>query len=143
MVTGLARACLDRGHSVEVIFPYYQCLPDASVEDLQHVSDFDVAKVGLCGFANRVYGFIGFKQFSKMLWSCAADAAAVSARSTQIMGTGSRSQCDLCVAQSSMSNADQWCRGPFLMGRCARAPCGRARSVAGSRADLCVAQKQY
>lgn len=44
VVTGLARACLARGHNVEVILPYYECIPDESVEGLSHETDFDCPK---------------------------------------------------------------------------------------------------
>lgn len=45
VVTGLGRACLQRGHTVEVCLPFYECLPEARVEDLRHERDFDVPKV--------------------------------------------------------------------------------------------------
>ena len=45
VVTGLARACLARGHNVEVILPFYQFLKEEDIEGLQHVMDFDVPKV--------------------------------------------------------------------------------------------------
>lgn len=44
VVTGLARACLARGHHVEVILPFYECIPDKSVEGLCHEMDFDCPK---------------------------------------------------------------------------------------------------
>ncbi|GMH38139.1 hypothetical protein BSKO_06023 [Bryopsis sp. KO-2023] len=44
VVTGLARACLARGHHVEVVLPYYECLPEASIENLEHEVDFDCPK---------------------------------------------------------------------------------------------------
>jgi len=46
VVTGLARACLEEGHKVEVILPFYQCLPETSVANLRHLADFEVPKVG-------------------------------------------------------------------------------------------------
>ena len=46
VVTGLARACLEKGHKVEVILPFYQCLPESAVKDLSHAADFHVPKVG-------------------------------------------------------------------------------------------------
>jgi len=45
VVTGLARTCLEMGHKVEVILPFYQCLPESSIEGLSHATDFDVPKV--------------------------------------------------------------------------------------------------
>lgn len=45
VVTGLARACLERGHSVEVMLPFYECLPQDQIEDLEHDCDFDCPKV--------------------------------------------------------------------------------------------------
>ena len=45
VVTGLARACLERGHDVEVVLPFYECLPTDQIEGLQHDMDFDCPKV--------------------------------------------------------------------------------------------------
>lgn len=45
VVTGLAKACLERGHSVEVMLPFYECLPEEEIEGLQHERDFDAPKV--------------------------------------------------------------------------------------------------
>ena len=45
VVTGLARACLQRGHHVEVVLPFYECLPEERIEGLRHERDFDVPKV--------------------------------------------------------------------------------------------------
>ena len=45
MVTGLGRACLQRGHNVEVCLPFYECLPQDRIEGLRHDRDFDVPKV--------------------------------------------------------------------------------------------------
>ncbi|CAG9460980.1 unnamed protein product [Pedinophyceae sp. YPF-701] len=42
VVTGLSKACLDRGHDVAVMMPYYQCLPDDKIEDLRHERDIQV-----------------------------------------------------------------------------------------------------
>ena len=47
VVTGLARACLERGHDVEVLLPFYECLPTDQIEGLQHDMDFDCPKVRL------------------------------------------------------------------------------------------------
>ena len=43
-MTGLARACLERGHDVEVLLPFYECLPTDQIEGLQHDMDFDCPK---------------------------------------------------------------------------------------------------
>jgi starch synthase len=45
VVTGLARACLMRGHKVEVMLPFYESLPDDQIDGLQHDRDFDCPKV--------------------------------------------------------------------------------------------------
>ena len=45
VVTGLARACIERGHAVEVMLPYYESLPDEGIQDLQHSQDFECPKV--------------------------------------------------------------------------------------------------
>ena len=34
MVTGLARACLERGHKVEVMLPFYEMIKRDQIEDL-------------------------------------------------------------------------------------------------------------
>jgi starch synthase len=44
VVTGLSKACLAQGHSAEVILPYYQCIPDSAVENLQFDRAFDCPK---------------------------------------------------------------------------------------------------
>ncbi len=44
MVTGLARACIDRGHAVQVLLPFYESLPDDQIGGLQHAHDFDCPK---------------------------------------------------------------------------------------------------
>ena len=45
VVTGLGRACLQRGHAVSVILPFYECLPEAGVQDLTRHMDFNCPKV--------------------------------------------------------------------------------------------------
>eukprot|EP00271_Cylindrocystis_brebissonii_P011496 TRINITY_DN29333_c0_g1_i1.p1 TRINITY_DN29333_c0_g1~~TRINITY_DN29333_c0_g1_i1.p1 ORF type:complete len:759 (+),score=106.00 TRINITY_DN29333_c0_g1_i1:152-2428(+) len=40
VVTGLARACLMRGHTVQVFLPFYECIPLSAVEDLTSVRAF-------------------------------------------------------------------------------------------------------
>ena len=47
VVTGLARACRDRGHTVEVMLPYYESLPEDQIHDLHHVLEFECPKVAL------------------------------------------------------------------------------------------------
>lgn len=47
VVTGLARASLARGHNVEVMLPYYECLPDEQVEDLNLAAEFECPR-GRC-----------------------------------------------------------------------------------------------
>ncbi|CAL5218983.1 g738 [Coccomyxa viridis] len=44
VVTGLARACIDRGHAVQVLLPFYESLPDDQIGGLQHAHDFDCPK---------------------------------------------------------------------------------------------------
>jgi hypothetical protein len=45
VVTGLARACLGKGHRVEVLLPFYECIPDSAVQGLEHDMDFECPKV--------------------------------------------------------------------------------------------------
>ena len=40
VVTGLARSCVSRGHSVQVILPYYECLPDEEISGLELEAEF-------------------------------------------------------------------------------------------------------
>ncbi|KAK9803610.1 hypothetical protein WJX72_004636 [[Myrmecia] bisecta] len=44
VVQGLARTCLSRGHVVEVLLPFYECLPESQIEGLAHERDFDCPK---------------------------------------------------------------------------------------------------
>lgn len=41
VVTGLARACLARGHTVDVMLPFYECLPKQQITELALVSTFN------------------------------------------------------------------------------------------------------
>ncbi len=45
VVTGLSRACLARGHNVEVMLPFYESLPEDQIKGLEHDRDFDCPKV--------------------------------------------------------------------------------------------------
>ena len=36
VVTGLSRACSQRGHNVEVVLPFYECIPESAVSNLAH-----------------------------------------------------------------------------------------------------------
>lgn len=40
VVTGLARACLDMGHNVEVMLPFYECIPQDQITDLTSGDEF-------------------------------------------------------------------------------------------------------
>lgn len=40
VVTGLARACLKRGHKVEVILPFYECIQRECINDLVLISTY-------------------------------------------------------------------------------------------------------
>ena len=40
VVTGLARSCAARGHRLEVILPYYECLPEDEISGLEYVTEF-------------------------------------------------------------------------------------------------------
>lgn len=44
VITGLSKACLQRGHHVRVVLPFYECLRDEDIEGLQHERDFDCPK---------------------------------------------------------------------------------------------------
>ncbi len=44
VVTGLARACLQQGHHVTVLLPFYESLPKQQLQDLHLVHEFDCPK---------------------------------------------------------------------------------------------------
>lgn len=44
VITGLTKACLDRGHTVEIILPFYECLPLEEIQDLTLEHEFDCPK---------------------------------------------------------------------------------------------------
>ncbi|KAJ8768029.1 hypothetical protein K2173_020969 [Erythroxylum novogranatense] len=41
VVTGLARACLSRGHSVDIMLPFYQCIQKHQIQDLALTTTFN------------------------------------------------------------------------------------------------------
>lgn len=41
VVTGLARACLSRGHTVDVILPFYECIPRQEINDLKLITTYN------------------------------------------------------------------------------------------------------
>ncbi|KNA07060.1 hypothetical protein SOVF_175410 [Spinacia oleracea] len=41
VVTGLARACLSRGHTVDIMLPFYECLPKQQMTELNLICTFD------------------------------------------------------------------------------------------------------
>jgi len=44
VVTGLAKACCERGHYCEVLLPYYTCIPEDVIENKRHECEFLVPK---------------------------------------------------------------------------------------------------
>mmetsp|Transcript_9372 Transcript_9372/g.23219 ORF Transcript_9372/g.23219 Transcript_9372/m.23219 type:complete len:657 (-) Transcript_9372:563-2533(-) len=44
VVSGLSKACLERGHNVAVIMPFYESLDQKQIEGLKHEMDIDVPK---------------------------------------------------------------------------------------------------
>lgn len=40
VVTGLARACLDRGHTIEVMLPFYECITEHQITELSFAETF-------------------------------------------------------------------------------------------------------
>lgn len=54
VVTGLARSCTDRGHDVEVILPFYECIDEDLLSDLKFERAFDCPR-----------GFVWDGQFSE------------------------------------------------------------------------------
>ncbi len=57
VVSGLGKACLQRGHKVEVMLPFYECLPEEEITDLQHELDFDAPKVPPMAFPRCLPSF--------------------------------------------------------------------------------------
>lgn len=41
VVTGLARACLLRGHTVDIMLPFYECIQKQQIEDLELVTTYN------------------------------------------------------------------------------------------------------
>lgn len=41
VVTGLARACLSRGHNVDIMLPFYECLPKQQLAELNLICTYD------------------------------------------------------------------------------------------------------
>ncbi|GMP36671.1 hypothetical protein CsSME_00008723 [Camellia sinensis var. sinensis] len=41
VVTGLARACLSRGHKVDIMIPFYECIPKQQINELALLSTYD------------------------------------------------------------------------------------------------------
>lgn len=41
VVTGLARACLSRGHSVDIMLPFYECIPKEQIADLGLMTSYN------------------------------------------------------------------------------------------------------
>jgi starch synthase len=44
VVSGLSKACVARGHAVEVVLPFYQCVPEGAVQGLTLALEFDCPK---------------------------------------------------------------------------------------------------
>jgi starch synthase len=41
VVSGLSKACIARGHAVEVLLPFYECIAEGAVADLTLAMEFD------------------------------------------------------------------------------------------------------
>lgn len=41
VVTGLARACLSRGHTVDIMLPFYECIPKHHIDDLTLITTYN------------------------------------------------------------------------------------------------------
>lgn len=41
VVTGLARACFSRGHRVDVMLPFYECIPKEQINDLTLITSYN------------------------------------------------------------------------------------------------------
>jgi len=41
VVTGLARACLSRGHTVEIMLPFYECIQKQQIKDLALITAYE------------------------------------------------------------------------------------------------------
>lgn len=41
VVTGLARACLSRGHTVEIMLPFYECIQKQQIKDLALITTYE------------------------------------------------------------------------------------------------------
>ncbi|GAB4854054.1 hypothetical protein Ancab_022635 [Ancistrocladus abbreviatus] len=58
VVTGLARACLLRGHSVDVMLPFYECIPKSQITELTLIRAYDCYHDGSWVPTNAYHGLV-------------------------------------------------------------------------------------
>lgn len=58
VVTGLARACLSRGHKVNVFLPFYECINKQQIKNLELVNTYDTYYDGSWVSTNAYQGVV-------------------------------------------------------------------------------------
>lgn len=58
VVTGLARACLLRGHTVDIMLPFYECIQKQQIEDLELVTTYNSYHDGNWIQTNAYHGVV-------------------------------------------------------------------------------------
>lgn len=58
VVTGLARACLARGHTVDIMLPFYECIPKQQIKDLALVTTYNSYHDGNWVPTNAYHGVV-------------------------------------------------------------------------------------
>ncbi|KAE8056089.1 hypothetical protein FH972_012887 [Carpinus fangiana] len=56
VVTGLARACLSRGHTVEIMLPFYECIQKQQIKDLALITTYESYQDGNWVLTNAYRG---------------------------------------------------------------------------------------
>lgn len=58
VVTGLARACLSRGHTVDIMLPFYECIQKQEISDLALITTFNSYHDGNWVATNAYHGVV-------------------------------------------------------------------------------------
>ncbi|XP_023874064.2 uncharacterized protein LOC111986619 isoform X2 [Quercus suber] len=58
VVTGLARACLSRGHTVDIMLPFYECIQKQQIKDLELVTTYNSYHDGNWIQTNAYHGVV-------------------------------------------------------------------------------------
>lgn len=58
VVTGLARACSSRGHTVDIMLPFYECIQKQQISDLALITTYDSYHDGTWVLTNAYRGVV-------------------------------------------------------------------------------------